>query len=195
MSRRNLFPPALAAATLASSSLASAPVAAQARAPWVSCAPTYPEPGTVGTQRVDSPGVGGGLVVMDVQRDLAPAHEALAEVEASTSERLAALDRIDVLFPDARTVHPGHGASGAKAMLLTDQRGCTVTTRRRLALAEFVRSGATPGAKAAANKVVVARFSCENPSGPRGMVAISVDRLFTEPGKPELAPVEQGPRR
>lgn len=109
--------------------------------------------------------------------------------EASTSEWLAALDRIDVLFPNARAVHPGHGASGPKIGLLADQRNYIVTTRH-LALAEYVRSGATLAAKAAANRAIVARFPYENPAGMRDIVSISVDGLFTEFTKPELAPVK-----
>ena len=49
--------------------------------------------------------------------------------EASTSEWLAALDRLDILFPNARIVHPGHGASGPKTQLLDDERGYIVDVR------------------------------------------------------------------
>ncbi|HEV2605566.1 MAG TPA: MBL fold metallo-hydrolase [Microvirga sp.] len=109
--------------------------------------------------------------------------------EASTSEWLAALDRLDILFPNARTVHPGHGASGPKQQLLADQRDYIVATRR-LALAEYVRAGNTAAAKAAANKAIVARFPYENPAGMRDIVALSVDGLFTEFARPEFAPVK-----
>ncbi|MFN3945247.1 MAG: MBL fold metallo-hydrolase [Allosphingosinicella sp.] len=109
--------------------------------------------------------------------------------ESSTSEWLTALDRLDILFPNARVVHPGHGASGPKERLLADQRDYIVTTRR-LALAEYVRAGDTPAAKAAANRAIIARFPYENPAGLRDIVAISVDGLFAEFAKPALAPVK-----
>lgn len=108
--------------------------------------------------------------------------------EASTTEWLAVLDRIHILFPNAHTVHPGHGPSGPKERLLADQRDYIVTTRG-LALAEYVRNGDTEAAKAAAKQAIVARFPYENPAGLRDIVSISVDGLFTEFAKPELAPV------
>ena len=109
--------------------------------------------------------------------------------EASTSEWLAALDRLDILFPNARIVHPGHGASGPKTQLLDDERGYIVETRR-LAMAAYLSSGADKERQARAVAAVHQRFPYENPAGLRDIVAISVDGLFREFAKPSLAPVK-----
>ena len=54
-------------------------VQALAQVPVAARVYTYPGPGTVNTHWVETPG--GGLVVVDVQRDLAHAREALAAVK------------------------------------------------------------------------------------------------------------------
>lgn len=108
--------------------------------------------------------------------------------EASTSEWLAALDRLDILFPNARIVHPGHGANGPKATLLADERTYIVETRR-LAMAAYLSSGTEAERKARAVAAIKERYPYENPAGLRPIVPISVDGLFTEFAKPQYEPV------
>ena len=108
--------------------------------------------------------------------------------EAATSEWLAALDRLDVVFPNARTIHPGHGASGRKATLLADERSYVVTTRQ-LAMTAFLSPGTEVERKARAVAAIKRRFPYEHPAGLRAIVPISVDGLFTEFAKPEYEPV------
>lgn len=108
--------------------------------------------------------------------------------EAATSEWLAALDRLDVQFPNARIIHPGHGANGPKATLLADERAYIVETRR-LAMAAYLSSGSEAERKARAVAAIKQRYPYENPAGLRAIVPISVDGLFKEFAKPEYEPV------
>ena len=109
--------------------------------------------------------------------------------EAATTEWLAALDRVSLIYPNATTIHPGHGATGPKAQLLVDEREYVLTTRR-LAMDELVRSGATPEAEARVVAAIEKRYHYENPAGVRPIVPISVHGMFDEFSKPELAPVK-----
>ena len=109
--------------------------------------------------------------------------------EAATTEWLAALDRIDLIYPATAIIHPGHGVTGPKAKLLADERDYIVTTRR-LAVGELAKSGATPEAEARVVAAVKRRYPFENPAGLRDIVSISVHAMFEEFGKPELAPVK-----
>ena len=109
--------------------------------------------------------------------------------ESATTEWLAALNRMDVIFPNVRTVHPGHGASGPKAQLFADQRNYIVTARR-FAIEAFARSGPTPAAEAEAARRINARFPYESPAGLPNLVQISVRGLFAEFAKSALTPVK-----
>lgn len=108
--------------------------------------------------------------------------------DAATSEWLAALDRLDLLFPNARAVHPGHGPSGDKADLLGAQREY-ILAARRFAAEELAAHGQTAGGEARVAERIEAHFPHENPAGLRDIVGISVRGLFEELSKPELTPV------
>ena len=109
--------------------------------------------------------------------------------EEATTEWLAALDRVSLIYPNATTIHPGHGATGPKARLLSDERDYILTTRR-MAMEELAKSGPTPEAEARVVAAIVKRYPYENPAGVRPIVPISVHGMFDEFGKPELAPVK-----
>lgn len=109
--------------------------------------------------------------------------------ESATTEWLAALDRTDVIFPNARIVHPGHGVSGPKAQLFADQRTYIVTARR-FAIEALARSGPTPAAEAEVARHITERFPYENPAGLPNLVQISVRGLFAEFATRALTPVK-----
>lgn len=108
--------------------------------------------------------------------------------DAASSEWLAVLDRIDILFPDAKLIHPGHGAIGPKAQLLADQRAYIVAARE-IAATVIVEMGTTPVAEAEVARRLKERFPYENPSGFPDIVPVSVHGLFIEMAKPMLKPV------
>jgi glyoxylase-like metal-dependent hydrolase (beta-lactamase superfamily II) len=109
--------------------------------------------------------------------------------EAATTEWLAALERLDVLFPNARTVHPGHGASGPKSRLLGDER-TYIEGAREIAAEAIVAFGATKTGEAEAAKALRARYPYGNPSGLPDHVERSIHGLFTELATPALAPTK-----
>lgn len=108
--------------------------------------------------------------------------------EGATSEWLAALDRVDVTFPNVRVVHPGHGASGTKQRMFDDQRDY-LRTARAFAAEEIARSGLTDAAKAKTIRRINERYDYINPTGLPDVVAVSVDGLFEELSEPTLTPV------
>lgn len=108
--------------------------------------------------------------------------------DAASSEWLAVLDRIDLIFPNARIIHPGHGPSGAKVQLLDEQRNY-IRVARAIAAEVRLQMRETPAAKAEAARRLRARFPYENPSGLPDIVAVSIEGLFAEMAKPDLSPV------
>ena len=109
-------------------------------------------------------------------------------LEAAPGSWLGILDRLETTFPDARTVHPGHGASGPPSALYEDER-VYLRTCRKIAAEEIARSGFTEGAKQAAVDRINARFPYTNPTGIKDIVRSSVDGLFQEFSMPNEAPV------
>jgi len=100
-------------------------------------------------------------------------------LEGTTAAWLGILDRLEILYPNARIVHPGHGASGPKQPMFDDERNYLHTCRSIVA-EEIARSGFTEAAKAAAVRRINARFDYVNPTGIADIVASSVDGLFKE---------------
>lgn len=100
-------------------------------------------------------------------------------LEGATAAWLGILDRLEILYPNARIVHPGHGASGPKQPMFDDQRAY-LRTCRSIVAEEIARSGFTDTAKAAAVRRINARFDDVNPTGIADIVASSVDGLFNE---------------
>ncbi len=109
-------------------------------------------------------------------------------LEAASASWLGVLDRLETTFPDARTVHPGHGASGPPSTLYEDER-IYLRTCRKIAAEEIARSGFTEAAKQAAVERINARFPLVNPTGIKDIVRSSVDGLFQELSMPNEAPV------
>ena len=109
--------------------------------------------------------------------------------DAASSEWLAVLDRIDLIFPNARIIHPGHGASGPKAQLLADEHDY-ILRAREIAAEVRARMGDTPAAKAEAARRLRARFPYENPSGLPDIVAVSIEGLFAEMAKSDRSRVQ-----
>lgn len=108
--------------------------------------------------------------------------------EAATGPWLGILDRLDVMFPNVRVVHPGHGVSGPKQQLFEDEREY-LRTCRAIAAEEIARSGFTDAAKAATIRRINARFPYINPTGRKDIVKDSVDGLFEEFSRPTLTPI------
>ena len=109
-------------------------------------------------------------------------------IEAATGPWLGILDRLEATYPNVRTVHPGHGASGPKQPMFDDER-MYLRTCRAIAAEEIARLGFTDAAKAATIQRIHARFPYTNPTGQRDIVKNSVDGLFQEFSKPSTAPV------
>jgi glyoxylase-like metal-dependent hydrolase (beta-lactamase superfamily II) len=109
-------------------------------------------------------------------------------LEAASGPWLGILDRLETTFPDARTVHPGHGASGPPSTLYEDER-IYLRTCRKVAAEEIARSGFTEAAKQAVVERINARFPYVNPTGIKDIVRSSVDGLFQELSMPNEAPV------
>lgn len=109
--------------------------------------------------------------------------------EGATTGWLAALDRLDVLFPNARTAHPGHGESGPKAALLAGQRDY-IAAARALAAAELAGNGPTGEGEARVAAALRERYlDYGYPAGLPDLLAVSAHGLFGELGRPELRPV------
>ncbi|WP_376093774.1 MBL fold metallo-hydrolase [Roseomonas sp. CCTCC AB2023176] len=109
-------------------------------------------------------------------------------VEEATTEWLAALDRLAVLFSGPRVVHPGHGASGPTAELLGGQRDYIVTARA-IAADEFARSGGTEEARVRVARRVTERFAGYGfPAGLPDLVGLSAAGLFREFDRPGRGP-------
>jgi glyoxylase-like metal-dependent hydrolase (beta-lactamase superfamily II) len=100
-------------------------------------------------------------------------------LEGTTAAWLGILDRLDVLYPNVRIVHPGHGASGPKQPMFDDERNY-LRTCRSIVAEEIARSGFTQTAKGAAVRRINARFHYVNPTGIADIVTSSVDGLFKE---------------
>ncbi|ELX09059.1 putative hydrolase [Janthinobacterium sp. HH01] len=100
-------------------------------------------------------------------------------LEGATSSWLAILDRLEVLYPDVRTVHPGHGIAGPKQPMFDDQRAY-LRACRAIAAEEIAHGGFTDAAKAAAVKRINAQYAYVNPTGIADIVKTSVDGLFQE---------------
>lgn len=109
-------------------------------------------------------------------------------LEAASGSWLGILDRLETTFPDAQTVHPGHGASGPPATLYEDER-VYLRTCRKIAAEEIARSGFTESAKQAAVERINARFPYVNPTGIKDIVRSSVDGLFRELSMPNETPL------
>lgn len=100
-------------------------------------------------------------------------------LEGSTAAWLAILDRLDVLFPNVRIVHPGHGASGPKQPMFDDERNY-LRTSRSIVAEEIARSGFSATARRTAVRRINEQFNYVNPTGIADIVATSVDGLFKE---------------
>jgi glyoxylase-like metal-dependent hydrolase (beta-lactamase superfamily II) len=109
-------------------------------------------------------------------------------LEAASGSWLGILDRLETMFPDARTVHPGHGAAGPASTLYEDER-VYLRTCRKIAAEEIARSGFTEAAKQATVERINARFPYVNPTGIKDIVRSSVEGLFQELSMPNEAPI------
>lgn len=101
-------------------------------------------------------------------------------LEERSAQVLATLDQIRVLFPEAETVHPGHGDPGEAGQLLDGQEAYTEDARKRVAKAI---------AEGLDDEAIVARVEAELgaaypdygvPGGQPNMVELSVRGLVAE---------------
>ena len=109
-------------------------------------------------------------------------------LEAASGPWLGILDRLETTFPNAQTIHPGHGPSGPPSTLYEDER-VYLRTCRKIAAEEIARSGFTEAAKQAAVERISARFPYVNPTGIKDIVRSNVDGLFQELSMPNEAPL------
>ncbi|WP_010164845.1 MBL fold metallo-hydrolase [Sphingomonas sp. PAMC 26617] len=109
--------------------------------------------------------------------------------EGNSGPWLGILDKLEVSFPNARIVHPGHGASGPMQPMYDDERQY-LRTSRAIAAEEIVRGGFTDAAKTATVSRINARFRYTNPTGQKDIVTNNVDGLFKELSQPPVRPVK-----
>lgn len=110
--------------------------------------------------------------------------------EGASLANLAVLDRMATLFPNAKTLHPGHGASGPVAEVLARHRPYIVEARA-LAARALATSGNSKIAQVAVVRSLQTRFpSFGIPGGQPDMIEVSVDGLFKELAQATEAPVK-----
>jgi glyoxylase-like metal-dependent hydrolase (beta-lactamase superfamily II) len=108
--------------------------------------------------------------------------------EQASSEWLAAIDRLAILFPQARRLHPGHGEAGELQATSEEARGYIVGARR-LAATALAEHGAGDAAQASVAQALRARHPGHGfPANLENMVEISVNGLFQELARPDRAP-------
>lgn len=108
--------------------------------------------------------------------------------EGASLENLTMLDRLQTLFPNARTLHPGHGRSGPAAEVIARHRDYIVQARR-LAAGALARSGEVQAVRAGVVRSLKARFpSFGIPGGQPDMIEVSVKGLVDELATPLQAP-------
>ena len=101
-------------------------------------------------------------------------------LEERSAEVLRALERLKVLFPNAETVHPGHGTPGPASQLVAGTIDYTQYAREVVA-----RSIASGNTGPDAHSAVVAELNAAYPTygvpgGQPDMIALSVQGLFDE---------------
>ena len=109
--------------------------------------------------------------------------------EEASLAMLTALDRLDGLFPNARTVHPGHGAPGPKGELLARHRDYVVAARRLGAASAAARGNTAEARNEVAGALRRAFPDYGRPAGQPDMVEISVNGLLNELAKPFQSPL------
>lgn len=110
-------------------------------------------------------------------------------LDERSDAQLAVLDRVRVLFPNVRTLHPGHGPAGPAADLLDRQRDYIVTARA-LAASEIAAHGVTDEGETRVAAALRARYPDHGrPAGQPDMIELSVAGLFAELAHPDERPV------
>ena len=111
-------------------------------------------------------------------------------LEKKSGQLLAALDRLSVLFPNASTGHPGHGANGQAHEMIERMRDYTVKARALVA-AELAANGATDANQKRVVEELKKLFpNYERPAGQPDMIDLSVSGLFEELKLAEYAPAK-----
>jgi glyoxylase-like metal-dependent hydrolase (beta-lactamase superfamily II) len=109
--------------------------------------------------------------------------------EGASLENLAALDRLGSLFPNAKTVHPGHGNAGPAAEVIARHRDYIVQARTMAARA-LARSGNPATVRADVVQSLKAKYpSFGIPGGQPDMIEVSVKGLLDELATPTQTPV------
>jgi glyoxylase-like metal-dependent hydrolase (beta-lactamase superfamily II) len=109
--------------------------------------------------------------------------------EGASLENLAVLDRLGSLFPNAKTMHPGHGNAGPAAEVIARHRDYIVQARKMAARA-LAKSGNPATGRADVVKSLKAKYpNFGIPGGQPDMIEVSVKGLFDELATPTQTPV------
>lgn len=109
--------------------------------------------------------------------------------EGATLENLAVLDRLGTLFPNAKTLHPGHGSAGPAAELIATHRDYIVHARK-LAARALAKSGNAQTVHAEMVRSLKAKYPGFGiPGGQPDMIEVSVKGLLDELSTPTQTPI------
>lgn len=109
--------------------------------------------------------------------------------EGASLENLTVLDRLSSLFPNARTLHPGHGNAGPAAEVIARHRDHIVQARYMAARA-LAKSGNTATVRSEVVRSLKAKYpSFGIPGGQPDMIEVSVKGLLDELSTPTQTPV------
>jgi glyoxylase-like metal-dependent hydrolase (beta-lactamase superfamily II) len=110
-------------------------------------------------------------------------------IAQASTEWLGQLDRVAILFPNAKAAYPGHGEPGEPAKRLAEQREY-ITEARRIAAAAIATDGPGEATQAKAIAAILERFPAHRfPVNLDTMMQMSIAGLFGELTKPERKPV------
>lgn len=110
--------------------------------------------------------------------------------EGATLANLSVLDRLGVLFPNARVIHPGHGDAGPAAELIAHHRDYLVEARK-LAARALLSSAPSPTTRAGIVRALSTHYPDFGiPGGQPDMIDVSVKGLLEELSNPLQAPVK-----
>lgn len=101
-------------------------------------------------------------------------------LEERSAELLASLQRLRVLFPNARTLHPGHGSPGEAARLIAGQQAYVEDARTRVARAIADGLGEADLVAEVSRQLFDAYPEYTVPGGQPDMVELSVKGLQNE---------------
>jgi glyoxylase-like metal-dependent hydrolase (beta-lactamase superfamily II) len=110
-------------------------------------------------------------------------------IEQASTEWLSQIDRARILFPNALTAYPGHGAPGTPEALLAAQEDY-IAAAREIAARIIAIDGADEAAQRKAIAEILARFPDHGfPVNLDTMMQMSIGGLFAELSMPDRTPI------